>query len=98
MSNVIWKYSLGPTSNHTLWMPKGAEVIHADVQHGEFCLWAIIPDREAEKENRYFLIAGTGGPGDCRIIKGNHVTTFLDGAFVWHVFEVKYEEAAQERP
>jgi hypothetical protein len=88
MSNVIWKYLLGPESAHTLSMPAGAEVIHADIQRGEFCLWAIIPDQSAEKENRYFLIAPTGGPGDSRVIKKNHITTFLDGMYVWHVFEV----------
>ncbi len=90
MSNVIWKYSLGPTNNHTLSMPKGAEVIHADIQHGEFFIWAIIPDPGAEKENRYFLIGPTGGSGDCRFKKENHITTFLDGSYVWHIFEVKH--------
>lgn len=91
MSNVIWKYSLGPTKNHTLSMPVGAEVIHADIQNNEFFLWAIIPDPNAKQESRFFLIAPTGGSGDCRAIKENHITTFLDGTYVWHVFEVKNE-------
>jgi len=91
MNNVIWKYSLGPTPNHTLSMPKGAEVIQADIQHGEFFIWAIIPDTEAEKENRFFLIAATGGPEDSRTTKESHISTIMDGDYVWHVFEVRHE-------
>ena len=91
MSNVIWKYSMGPTMDHTLSMPRGAEAIHADIQEGTFQLWAIIPNPEAEKEDRHFLIAPTGGPGDDRVAKQNHVATFQDGHYVWHVFEVPNE-------
>lgn len=91
MSNVIWKYSLGPTVAHTLSMPKGAEIIHCDVQGGEFFAWAIIPDREAEKEDRHILIAPTGGIGESRVTKENHINTIIDGIYVWHFFEVQYE-------
>lgn len=91
MGNVIWKYSLGPTDAHTLSVPKGAEFIHADIQNGEFFVWAIIPDEIADHENRYILIAPTGGPGDDRLVARDHINTFLDKGYVWHVFEVKYD-------
>ena len=90
MSNVIWKFSLGPTIDHTLSMPRGAEVLHADVQDGEFYLWALVDPAE-ELEDRHFIIAPTGGPGDDRISKANHISTIMDGRYVWHVFEVKGE-------
>ena len=63
----------------------------ADIQHGEFFIWAIIPDTEAEKENRFFLIAATGGPEDSRTTKESHISTIMDGDYVWHVFEVRHE-------
>ena len=91
MSNAIWKFSLGPQSAHTIGVPRGGEFIHADIQKGEFFVWALVPDTETEKENRYILIAPTGGIGDSRLTKEGHISTIMDGAYVWHVFEVKYD-------
>jgi hypothetical protein len=42
MDQVIWKSSVGPNAEYYLSMPRGAEILHADVQDGEFYLWALV--------------------------------------------------------
>jgi hypothetical protein len=87
----VWKYELGGEVS-VYSMPKGARVLHVEVQAGTPCLWVLV-DPEEPHETRKFLVRGTGEdiPGPA-----NHVGTFLKHpppsdpdrqTFVFHVFE-----------
>ena len=82
----IWKFGFQITGRFRLAIPKGAQVLHVEAQHGQACLWALV-DPAAETEEREFGIYGTGHPLPDNL--GRHVGTFLmdSGNMVWHVFE-----------
>lgn len=79
MSKIIYKYDLV----HTIEMPKGAQILSIQMQGNQPTLWALA-DLSAPMEDRRFEIVGTGwivGEGF------HHIATYVDGPFVWHVFE-----------
>lgn len=79
MSKVIYKYDLV----HTIEMPKGAQILSIQMQGNQPTLWALV-DLSAPMEDRHFATVGTGwtvGEGFW------YITTYMDGPFVWHVFE-----------
>ena len=79
---TIWKYFFEfPQS--TIAMPKGAKIVHVDVQRGEPQMWVLV-ESTAEKELRTFVVHGTGHP-----IPEYHkyVGTYQEAPFVWHIFE-----------
>ncbi len=86
----VYKYPITPPSNYfTLDLPKGAQILTADVQGGIVCLWALV-DPEAPTQTRKFRWAGTGheiseAPENLR-----HVSTFfMQGELlVFHIFEI----------
>lgn len=86
---VIYKYPLRVTQTQELQLPYGAEVLCCQTQGDEPCLWALV-DADAEPAvKRTFRIYGKGH----EIQEEGHlryVGTFqqLEGALVWHVFEV----------
>lgn len=85
----IWKYKVTINDYFTLIMPKGAEVLAVQVQHGKPCLWARL-DPNAERELRHFVCFGTGNPiPNDDTVKFNYVSTFQieDGKLVFHLFE-----------
>jgi hypothetical protein len=65
-------------------MPKGSEILDAQIQGDTLCLWAIVNPIE-EEEDRKIHIVGTGNlfPE----IECCYLGTVQDGNFVWHVFE-----------
>jgi hypothetical protein len=76
----------------TLQLPVGATIVEAGVQRPgfgqvahEISLWAEVPTRDERTTRRTFTVIGTGHEIPHR---GAHVGTVLDGAFVWHVYEV----------
>lgn len=83
---TIYKYKLEPNFG-TLQMPKGAQVLTVQIQHGTPCLWAKV-DPTQPTERRTFNVYGTGHemPDDPCLV---YVATFQvdGGALVWHVFE-----------
>lgn len=76
-------------------MPVDAEVLSLDWQHGDLCMWALV-DPEVEKEQRHFVIIGTGhefaSPNHqgAALTSEGYVATFqyLGGDLIFHVFEV----------
>jgi hypothetical protein len=92
---AVWKYPMGNwgTGMFSAEMPFGAEVLSLDIQGDDVCMWVLV-DPDAVKEQRHFLIVGTGheyeSPGNGLSSEG-FVGTFLLGArgsLVFHVFEV----------
>jgi len=85
MNQRIYKYMFDVNDIVTFEMPKGATVLHVQCQRGTPCLWALV-DLDAPVDRREFRIVGTGHPfPDAN--KFEHVGTFLNEPFVWHVFE-----------
>lgn len=85
MSKRIYKYLLPDEGESTLRLPRGAELLTAQVQDLRLCLWCIV-DPSEEAEPRTFRIYGTGHPLPDDF--GTYVASCQAGEFVWHVFEV----------
>lgn len=85
---TIFKYPLEISDIQEIELPKGAQILDIDVQHGLPVMWALVDPTE-EKEKRRFHTTGTGHPiHDPGALK--HVGSYqLDGgSFVGHLFEV----------
>lgn len=85
---VVWKFTARIADDQIVWMPKGAEILHAGSQFGyadRFEIWARV-DPDADEVGRMIYVRGTGHPLPDT---GVHVASFVvaDGALVWHVFD-----------
>lgn len=58
---TIWKYPLDLSDRTELMIPKGGEVLAAQIQELQPCLWILV-DSDAEIEVRTFDSYGTGYP------------------------------------
>lgn len=71
----------------TIDLPAGSQALHVHEQNGKACLWVIIPDEDAPKEQRRFAFFGTGHHIDTPLSRGYIGTFHVDG-FVFHTFEM----------
>jgi hypothetical protein len=79
----IWKFKV----MGVIEMPKGAEILTVKVQDlNNVCIWTKV-DPEMETESRMFVVIGTGHSFDDT--NKEYIGTYLDGPFVWHLFEIK---------
>lgn len=88
MDKVIWKFKIDICSVQIVAMPQGAQILSAQKQDGDLCLWALCnPDACIKK--RIILIYGTGHSVQYPV--GKFIDTIQErmGALVWHVFEAK---------
>ena len=83
---TIWKYHITYGQNEYE-MPKDAKILSAQLQHNEFCVWALV-DPEKEKEIRTIEIFGTGLPFNVSDGKYKFIDTIQHGWFVGHIFEI----------
>lgn len=83
MARVIWKYPI-PGARFSLRMPPG-RVVHVGLgpDHRPSMWVEVEPDAEAI--DRSFYVAGTGHP---LLARSEHAGTYVEGPFVWHVYEV----------
>lgn len=84
----IFKYPLEITDTQFVELPLGAEILTAQIQGSQLCLWAIVNTLpEAVKKNRRIEIIGTGNPMPTGDLK--YISTFqmYDGGLVFHAFE-----------
>lgn len=83
---TIWKWPLPGVGNPSLQLPEGAKILTVQPQ-GPFMafVWACV-DPDAPLVSRVFATYGTGCamPDD----PGIYISTYQDGDFVWHVYEV----------
>ena len=86
MKKTIWKFELSLTDVQTIKMPRDARILSVQTQFGTPFIWAIV-DSEEVKEDRTFIIYGTGHPCSCK--KEDFIGTFQidNGTFVFHLFE-----------
>jgi hypothetical protein len=94
MKKTIWKFSTvedGFKESFTIKMPKGAEIlsIQTDQKNNHPTIWALV-NPEAELEERYFELFGTGHEVYCDMgIERKYIGTYQyqRGEFVGHIFE-----------
>ena len=89
MSQAIWKYAVPVQDMITLMIPRNAQVLTVQVQHGEPQLWALV-DPDNPPEQRTFRLAGTGHVIEGSVNIFSYVGTYQldDGALVFHLFEL----------
>ena len=86
---TIYKYSIGGSDKLTL--PKGAEILDIQLQHGNLYMWAKIDTMETEVEDRTIRMFGTGHMIDESIIgemKFIATVQFDGGNLIFHFFEI----------
>lgn len=87
MTTTIWKYPLAITTEQWVQIPRGAEILSAQLQHGTLCVWTRV-DVNAEKVNRVIWVHGTGHE-----IEATKEPKFIDtfqmdgGSLIFHVFD-----------
>ena len=67
-------------------MLEGAHILKVECQQGIPCIWAIV-QTECKMVTRKFRVYRTGHPLSKSARGTNHIATFQQGSFVWHMFE-----------
>lgn len=81
---VICKYPIEIADEQVVDMPIDYELLHAGLDPtGQPCVWALV-DKGSEMAQLHLRVAGTGHEVSHDHL---HVGTFVQGPFVWHVFE-----------
>lgn len=60
-TKTIWKFGLLASSSFSIEMPANARLLHVGMQNNTANVWALV-DPTAPKEQRKFLLYGTGHP------------------------------------
>ena len=80
---TIYKYPLH-SKDCILQLPKGAEILTVQLQNENPTLWALVNPMTVTEE-RHICIVGTGWDVEDTM---KYITTYMDGYFVWHAFEL----------
>ena len=86
---TIWKFPIEITDVQPVNMPQGAEILSAQMQGGQLCLWALV-DSEKLTTERVIEVFGTGNPIHVDMGVGRKFIATAQTAqmpLVWHVFE-----------
>lgn len=86
MSSVIWKWVIPIADEVHLFMPVGAQILDAQMQNNELCVWAMgDPTRETKDHQLHLLGTGCPVPENA----GRYIATVQTrgGALVLHVFD-----------
>lgn len=81
---TIYKYPFPKTGEFTIRLPLDSEILHVGMQGETPCLWALVETLQPSSDVRFRLF----GTGHEVIGDPEHVATFHDGPFVWHLFRV----------
>ena len=84
---TIYKYPLEITDRQVIEIPAGSEILSAQMQRGQLCLWVLVHTYEAPR-HRDVYIFGTGNPIPQGFDRGYclFVGTVQQGPLVWHIF------------
>lgn len=90
--SVIYKYPI-LLGDNIIQVPAHSKILDIQKQHGEYQAWIMIFDKDSPLENIDIVTLGTGHvvPDNVRLV--DHISTVVDGVFVWHFFTVKYDSA-----
>ena len=88
MIHRLYKYPMTLQSDQFVDMPRGAQVISANIQPGQgmFC-WAIV-DTDAPIVSHLFAVLATGDKCGIEIRTAHFVNAIYDGPYAWHVFSL----------
>lgn len=82
---TVFKYAFSHPAGDVFEVPVGAQFLHAGIQAGVPCVWFEVDETQTLKYRRTFVLVGTG----VRVPESSeHRGTVLQGAFVWHFYEV----------
>lgn len=86
---AVWKFPLKVTDVQEIEIPYAAELLDAQIQKDQLCLWALC-NVNNDSVKRKIFIKGTGHKIDFSEV-GKYVATFQmhDGNLVFHVFDEK---------
>jgi hypothetical protein len=88
MDVVIWKFSIDLQQEQGVEIPKGAQVLTAQIQRSKISLWAKV-DPHAPHILMTVLVLATGQDCDEKTFKEMRYLSTVQsnqGEFVWHVF------------
>jgi hypothetical protein len=82
--NTIYKYPIEITDEQTVSMPIGAQVLSAQMQGTQLCIWALVEVGNINCDRRVRIF----GTGNTVKLDGNwkFVDSVQERIFVWHVF------------
>lgn len=86
MSSVIWKWPLAVTDVQKISVPKGAQILTAQVQGDTLSVWAL-GDTDVETEERLIRVIGTGNPIPTNPGKFIATVQLYGGGLVFHIFD-----------
>lgn len=98
-NKTIWKYPLAVEDYQQIEMPSGAEILHAHMNQGQPCIWALVND-SAPMVLRGFYMHGTGhavsinagryiGTVHMDNTGGGVLSSLFPATLVFHIFEEK---------
>jgi hypothetical protein len=88
----VYKYEIKIEDFFELYLPKDAKLLTIQTQNDKPCVWFLV-NPEAEKEKRYFRLAGTGHEIEKEFEHQlEYAGTFQLGSFVGHLFEILTSE------
>lgn len=85
----IYKYILEPKELNILELPKNAQILSAEYQTPNICIWAMVDPAATTLEKRYIETYPTGY-ADIDNKKRRFINTVVMAAegMVWHIFEL----------
>ena len=82
---TIWKFPLELKGLQNISIPEGAEILNCAIQNGGVFLWALVgPSLPLQRREIEMIGTGNQIPEEER----RYISTIIDGALVWHIFEV----------
>jgi hypothetical protein len=83
--NTIWKYPLRIADFQEVRVKLNGIPIHAGLDpSGSPCVWCEVEEDNTDTEPLHIYIIGTGNPLPSRARE--HLGSFVQGPFVWHVY------------
>ena len=81
---TIYKYPLEITDEQTVSMPIGAQVLSAQMQGNNLCIWALVDSDNFNCDRRVRIF----GTGNTVVLDDNwkFVGSVQERIFVWHIF------------
>lgn len=89
-NRTIHKHLVSHRSPTDIEMPGGALILLAGVDPGTGtpAIWVEVnPDREMVTRRFYVAATGQTIPGPDGVLHDSHIGSFIDGRFVWHIYE-----------
>lgn len=86
---TIWKFAAKIDDRQDIRVPKGTQVLTAQMQGQELCLWAMVEmDAATIGVDMPVWVHGTGHPADVAATFGRYLASvqMMGGTLVFHVF------------